>query len=120
MLRDGRALLWLRGRNIGRLPVRRAQVGDEDTDRRRPVVPGEVNVAMTDPDGRVLVLDTANRLFFLDPDGQLLETLPLNEAFEGLDSSGWALSPTGRLFLVDRESDRIVEAQLEPPFWPAS
>jgi hypothetical protein len=82
--------------------------------------PGEVNVAMTDPDGRVLVLDTANRLFFLDPDGHLLETLPLNEAFDGPDSSGWALSPTGRLFLVDRESDRIVEAQLEPPFWPAN
>jgi outer membrane protein assembly factor BamB len=81
--------------------------------------PGEVNVAMADPDGRVLVLDTANRLFFLDPDGHLLETLPLNEAFDGPDSSGWALSPTGRLFLVDRGTDRIIEAQLEQPFWPA-
>ena len=81
---------------------------------------GEVNMAMTDPDGQVLILDTTNRIFFLDPNGSLSETLSLNEAFGRVDASGMAISPTGRLFLVDRDRDRILEAQLEPPFWPAN
>jgi len=81
--------------------------------------PDEVNMAMTDPDGRVLVLDTSNRIFFLDPDGHLVETLSLNDAFGAIDSSGLAVSPTGQLFIVDRDRDRVLEAQLEPPFWPA-
>lgn len=80
---------------------------------------GEVNMVMTDPDDRVLILDTTNRIFFLDAAGSLLETLSLIEAFGPLDASGLALSPTGRLFVVDRERGRILEAQLEPPFWPA-
>jgi hypothetical protein len=67
----------------------------------------------------VLVLDTSNRIFFLDPDGHLVETLSLNDAFGAIDSSGLAVSPTGQLFIVDRDRDRVLEAQLEPPFWPA-
>ncbi|HEX5015735.1 MAG TPA: PQQ-binding-like beta-propeller repeat protein [Candidatus Limnocylindrales bacterium] len=80
---------------------------------------GEVNIAMTDPDGRVLIVDTSNRIFFLDPDGHLVQTLSINEAIGSPDPSGLAISPTGRLFVVDRATDRILEAQLESPFWPA-
>jgi outer membrane protein assembly factor BamB len=81
---------------------------------------GEVNMAMPGPDGRVLILDTSNRIFALDAAGSLLGTLALDDAFGRIDSSGVAITPTGRLFVVDRDRDRIVEGQLEPPIWPAN
>jgi hypothetical protein len=77
-------------------------------------------MAMPGPDGRVLILDTSNRIFALDAAGSLLGILALDDAFGRIDSSGVAITPTGRLFVVDRDRDRIVEGQLVPPIWPAN
>ena len=79
----------------------------------------EVNAVMVGTDGRLLVLDTTNRIYILDASGTPLGILPLPEAgFGPIDTSGIALSPTGRLYVVDLEHDRIVEAQLDPSLWP--
>ena len=90
-----------------------------ETNAKERFFPAEVNMAMPDPAGRLLILDTASRIYYLDADGHVLETLTLGDTFRDVDLSGVAITPTGRLFLVDRFGDRIVEAQLEPPFWPA-
>ena len=81
----------------------------------------EVNAVFMGPDDRVLVLDTTNRVFVLDASGHPLGVVSLAEAgFGPVDTSGIAVSPTGRLYLVDLPRHRILEAQLEPSLWPAA
>ena len=79
----------------------------------------EVNAVFVGPDARMLVLDTTNR--DLHPGchrGSDWASCRLSEAgFGPIDTSGIAVSPTGRLYL-STPPHRIVEAQLEPPLWP--
>ena len=46
--------------------------------------------------------------------------VPLSAAgFGPIDTPGIAVSPSGRVHIVDRPRDRIVEAPLEPALWSA-
>ncbi len=82
----------------------------------------EVNGVVADRAGRLLVLDTTNRLFVLDREGTLLHTFVLTApGTEDSEFGPFVIDDDGRIYLTDLSATteaRLIIGQLGAPLWP--
>jgi outer membrane protein assembly factor BamB len=83
----------------------------------------EVNAAVLDRFGRLLIVDTTSRLFVVDASGELVGVLPNRLPDVGqVEFGSMVVDDQGRLYFADiggTTAGRLIIAQLEPPLWPA-
>ena len=82
----------------------------------------EVNWVVVDRAGRSFVVDSTNRLFVLDRDGNLLHTYPGTAPGAGdIEFGPFVIQDDGRMYLTDISGTteaRLIIGQLEAPVWP--